>query len=691
MSFGTPAQVERLAGMDVQVMHTNLAWPYFPLRRDGGGLVASEREAMHRLVRACHARKMKVVLGLPPFMPVALVRAHPNWRIHPDDTGSIDKVVAVEKDLGTRSGCNLGPWGTYLVDLCAELAGDYDLDGFSFDGNYHPSICYCPACKKAYREGAGRNLPRSPDLKDVSYREYLAWRGARLIEHYRALKERIARARPGTVLMTWTVNAGRYGHFLHSPRAMPVELNRLIDVPMQEWWLDETNRGASIAPAFGAAYLRAVAGDAPCACEPYLMSRGNPYGTDSFPQHERRARSFLALTHGSIAAHSIGWPGHEESTRELFAEVKKIEPWLVRTRSLPWAGMLVSEPTRQFVAFEDIAGCFLPHVFGAFRAAVEEHLPVTLLTDADLTPQSLASFRVLVLPGAVALSEAQVKAIGAFVRGGGGLVASGETSLCDEVGRPRKDFALADLFGVSYRGRPAAPVRREALDENFKVALDADYWKQRQGVARLSWLDHALVGDEVLGRLVPTRAVTFRGPLTAVSEPASGEVAWRMTPEGWTKPSLPGAVGREVGKGRVVYLAAALDAAMWSYAYPYQRRLLARAIEWTARTPPPVRVLAPMCVHAALYTQGDETGKRVVIHLFNNLSTTALHGLPSAEVPLREETVPIHDIRIRFAGALPRRCTLQPAGRELRLSREGKDLIAQVPRLELHALVVAEW
>ena len=110
--------------------------------------------------------------------------------------------------------------------------------------------------------------------------------------------------------MTWTVNAGRYGHFLHSPRAMPVALNRVIDLPMQEWWLDETNLGASVAPAFGAAYLRAVAGDAPSACEPYLMSRGNPYGTDSFPHHERLTRTLLALTHGSVTAQSLGWPGH---------------------------------------------------------------------------------------------------------------------------------------------------------------------------------------------------------------------------------------------------------------------------------------------------------------------------------------------------------------------------------------------
>ena len=50
-----------------------------------------------------------------------------------------------------------------------------------------------------------------------------------------------------------------------------------------------------------------------------------------------------------------------------------------------------------------------------------------------------------------------------------------------------------------------------------------------------------------------------------------------MKPEG-SNQSLPAGLVRTFGKGRVVYLAAGIDAALWSYAYPYQRRLLARAV-----------------------------------------------------------------------------------------------------------------
>src|SRR4029077_20916457 len=131
------------------------------------------------------------------------------------------------------------------------------------DGNYHPPLCFCPACKAAYKHDRKRDLPAKIDLDDIEYREYLVWRGERLEDRYRRMQAAIKKESADAVLTSWTVNAGRYGHFLYSPRAMPTRLNRLFDLPMQEWWLDETNLGGSLAPAFWAAYLRAAAGGRP--------------------------------------------------------------------------------------------------------------------------------------------------------------------------------------------------------------------------------------------------------------------------------------------------------------------------------------------------------------------------------------------------------------------------------------------
>jgi hypothetical protein len=598
-------------------------------------------------------------------------------------------VAPLEENLSTRVGCNLGPWGDYLIAVCAELIEDYHLDGYSFDGNYHPPICFCPACQQAYRQDRGRDLPSRVDLDSVPYREYLVWRGERLEDHYRRLQAAIKRADPQAALMSWTVNAGRYGHLLHSPRAMPTRLNLLFDLPMQEWWLDETNLGASVAPAFGAAYLRAVAGERPAASEPYLMSRGNPYGTHSFPSHERLTRVLLAITNGCLAPEAFGWPGHRESTATVFAEVARRERWTIGARPVPWAAMLVSEQTRQFYAYQDIADRSLPHLFGAFRAGMEEHLPLTLVNDWDLTPSALAPYAVLLLPNAAALSDRQLAAVREYVRGGGGVVASADTSVMDELGRPRPDFGLADLFGVSYGGRPRAAAVRPLLDANFAVTVNESYWKERVGVGTLTWQPNPLVDDPRLAALVPGRSVLFRGPQVKVSEPSdAGDVAVRLQPEGASGPPLPGIIARSFGKGKVVYLAAEVDAGLWSYAFPYQRRLLARAVGWAAAGPPPFTVEAPMCVQTTLFEQPE--AKRTVIHLFNGVNTTANHGLPAQDVPLREEVVPVHGIQIHLAAERRERFHVEPEGIEPAVRREGAGVVVEMPPLEVHSMLVVE-
>ena len=71
--------------------------------------------------------------------------------------------------------------------------------------------------------------------------------------------------------------------------------------------------------------------------------------------------------------------------------------------------------------------------------------------------EELAGFKVLVLANVALMSDAQAEAVRRFVRDGGGLIATHETSLFDEKGRRRADFALADVLGVHYQNTlPAA-------------------------------------------------------------------------------------------------------------------------------------------------------------------------------------------------------------------------------------------
>jgi hypothetical protein len=117
---------------------------------------------------------------------------------------------------------------------------------------------------------------------------------------------------------------------------------------------------------------------------------------------------------------------------------------------------------------------------------------------------------------------------------------------------------------------------------------------------------------------------------------------------------------------------------------------MARAIELAAGGPPPVRVEAPMCVQATFFEQQDAQGKRLVVHLFNGLDTAANHGLPKSAVPLREETVPVHGIRVRFPSDAFKRFHVEPGAIAPEVVRERDEVEVRVPPLEVHVVVVGE-
>jgi hypothetical protein len=98
-----------------------------------------------------------------------------------------------------------------------------------------------------------------------------------------------------------------------------------------------------------------------------------------------------------------------------------------------------------------------------------------------------------------------------------------------------------------------------------------------------------------------------------------------------------------------------------------------------------------MCVQAGYFMQKDGATRRLVLHLFNGLNTTANHGLPSVDVPLREETIPIHGITVRFLKDAPKSFLCEPGDRPVKVRREGEATAVEVPPLEVHALLVGEY
>ncbi len=634
------------------------------------------------------------VLGVyPPTLQAEVWELHPDWRRVATDTDQIPEIDLKKFPHGGML-CPLGPYGDFFINVLAEIVTEFPaVSAFSFDGLHHGGWCYCKHCRANYKKDTGNAIPKH-DMQSEGFRKYLHWADRKLEDLVQRMQTRLKKINPDIALVTWTTNAGRFGHLLDIPRNMSARMNLLFDAPDQEFWLDETNRGSSIVPAFGVAYVWAVSNHRVAFAEPYLMSRGNPYGKDSFPAHEIERRMMLALTHGAGPSLAILQPENlKPAVHHCLAEVKKRKPWLTHKAPEPWAAILVSDNTRTFYGRSpgQVEDRYLANVFGFFRAALEEHLPATLVNDWNLTPADLAKYKVLVLPNAACLSDAQGDAIRKFVERGGGLVASLDTGLCDEFGTPRKTPALTDVLGATHRGVAVAGKIDDKIDENFARTLPPEYWTKRKGVwdFKRGVNPHSFLESAKLTELLGKALVTFKGPVARVEPLSKSSVDATVRTKDTQELELPAVVSHKFGAGKVVYLAAGIDAAHYSSSYPYYRLVLTGAVRAVASTPPPVEINAPMCVQVNTVRQA-KNGERLVIHLFNDVNTTAGHGHPAEEVPLREEVIPIHDIEIKLRGYNVKEVRQEPGAQGLKFTKTGDVVTFTVPKLRVHTMAVVE-
>ena len=95
-----------------------------------------------------------------------------------------------------------------------------------------------------------------------------------------------------------------------------------------------------------------------------------------------------------------------------------------------------------------------------------------------------------------------------------------------------------------------------------------------------------------------------------------------------------------------------------------------------------------MAVQAAFYTQND--GKRHIVHLLNELNSSANRALPVNNPSMRMEVIPIHDIKIMAKGIRPSQAFLVPGNQPLKVTPAGDGVEVTVPKLGTHAMVVFE-
>ncbi|MGE5420767.1 MAG: beta-galactosidase trimerization domain-containing protein, partial [Chloroflexota bacterium] len=413
------------------------------------------------MIQGCHKQNITVCVRTDPHAARQNVYdAHPDW-------------IAVTTDGQKRRHwanpelwvtCALGPYNfDFMTEVHKEIMSKYMPEGIFSNRWAGSGTCYCEHCRKNFRDySGGMELPAdigqaNPGQANVAAK-YREWNIARLKELWFLWDAEIRRIKPtarfipngfpdrkiigqysdiffvdrqgrSSVIPPWT--SGRGAKELRAGGMGVKPLIHIFSVGLEAAprWKDSVNTDAELKiwAADGIAN-----GMLPC----FVKFNAKPIDKRWFKTMENV------------------YEGHFKSARYLrnTAPMARVAV-VLQEQNLPIINSQSNPWQRDSEA----------HLNGMYHALIEGHVPFEMINADVLDDDHLKPFKLLILPNTRHLSDEQCDQIKRFVDKGGSLLATFETSLYDEKCAQRKNFGLADLFGVSFDGSVEGPMQNSYL------------------------------------------------------------------------------------------------------------------------------------------------------------------------------------------------------------------------------------
>jgi hypothetical protein len=334
-----------------------------------------------------------------------------------------------------------------------------------------------------------------------------------------------------------------------------------------------------------------------------------------------------------------------------------------------------SQQTAQFYGGDRARQKVEDHIEGYYHALVEARIPFDMMHDGRLDAVNLAQYRVMILPNIAALSERQCNQIREFVRKGGGVVATYETSLYDEWGARRPNFALTDLFGAAYAGG----LDERMMNSYLNLETDPRTGKRHPLLSGLSDAERIINGVNRVRTKKAGEAAS--APLTLI--PSYPDLPMEEVFPRTAHTDQPEVYASEIGGGRVVYFPWDVDRTFWEVLSPDHGKLLRNAVDWAANEPRPVEVEGPGLIDLAVWQQKNS----MTVHMVNLTNAMAMKG------PLRE-FIPLGPLKVTVrmpSARKARQVKLLTGGQQVRIESAGWGLRLTIPRIVDHEVIAIDF
>ncbi|MEW6368700.1 MAG: hypothetical protein AB1714_29070 [Acidobacteriota bacterium] len=306
--------------------------------------------------------------------------------------------------------------------------------------------CHCSDCKAAFRRDKSAEIPPAVDFSNKTWRDWIEWRFEKMGRFIADCRTAARKKNPNFVLFNEFYD--RTDWYTTEAGFSDLRTRGYHDGVAHEWGTrDPPSKYKNFDWKADIATYRAYRG----------FDRDHPSWVLAYSQSVENAKTLASgqLLTGcnfyEVKYYQMVPSVNKEFRRQIFSWIRDNEELYYASDLKPFANVALyySDPSVHWIDapsrgnddfFEEFNG--LGILFG------ELHVSYCVIGPHRLS--ELGSFDAVVLPNAASMSDSEAAAFNDYVKEGGVLISTAETSLYDSGGQRRSDYALKDVFGANY-------------------------------------------------------------------------------------------------------------------------------------------------------------------------------------------------------------------------------------------------
>lgn len=613
------------------------------------------RDIFGEVAMLCKKKGIKVVAYYSLIYNTWAEDENPDWRIINHDGKPAGE--------GGRYGLccpNAEGYRKFTVQQIEEVCA-YGIDGIRFDMTFWPVVCFCDNCKKKYADETGAEIPLVVNWKKPEWVMFQRKREEWLVGFAKLATDTVRKFKPGISV-----------EHQSSTHSLPWTLGVTADLSKQCDFLQGDFYGGALQGSFVCKML-------------YNLTENKPFGFETschvnLSDHTTmkteeliKAKAYSAIANNGAfvfidSIDPVGTlnPAVYETMGNIFNEAKQYVKY-GGGELCQDVGVYINTKAKCYFTENDkhVKDCMgdvwsneLP-ALKVVKALRENHIPFGVVTERNIN--ELRKHGILILPDMTMISEEECNAIREYVREGGCLYASKNTSLVDNDGNVKKDFMLSDVFGCHYEGETT---------ENFTYIAPIEKGKKYFGDYNEKY-PMSIYGTQMKVRIEKEAKVLAKIILPYTNPKETRKYSSiHCNPPGITT-DYPSVIFNKFGKGWVIYVAGNLEAR------EPEHKIFIGLLEALVENPFVFESDAPGVVEITVFKQEDK--KRYLVNVLN-----FQQDLPNI-------TVRKFNVRLNTNGQTVKRLLKLPEEEEYKFTLTKKGIKFRVENLESFQMYGAEY